>query len=54
MLQIKKVLFPCDLSENLPKILPYVMSIAEKYKGSIYLLHVIDDSPHKWGILPYY
>jgi nucleotide-binding universal stress UspA family protein len=54
MLQINKILFPCDLTENLPKILPYALSIAGKYSSTINLLHVIDDNPHKWGIPPYY
>ena len=54
MLEIKKILFPCDLTENLPKILTYVLSIAEKYNSVIYLLHVIDVNPYKWGIPPYY
>ena len=42
MLQINKILFPCDLTENLPKILPYALSIAGKYNSTINLLHVID------------
>ncbi|MBW1823135.1 MAG: universal stress protein [Deltaproteobacteria bacterium] len=54
MLEIKKILFPCGLAENLPKILTYVLSIAEKYNSMIYLFHVIDDNPYKWGIPPYY
>jgi nucleotide-binding universal stress UspA family protein len=54
MLEIKKVLFPCDLTENLSKLLPYVLSIAEKYNSMIYLFHVIDDNPYRWGIPPHY
>jgi nucleotide-binding universal stress UspA family protein len=54
MLQIKKVLFPCDLTKNSSKILPYVLSIAEKYNGEIFLFHVIDDNLYKWGTPPYY
>ena len=37
MLEIKKILFPCGLAENLPKILTYVLSIAEKYNGEGFL-----------------
>ncbi|MCK5192241.1 MAG: universal stress protein, partial [Desulfobulbaceae bacterium] len=50
MLEIKKVLFPVDLTENSTKILPYVLSIAEKYNSTIYLLHVVQDL-NKWGKL---
>ena len=48
MVKIKKTLFPCDLTENSSKILPYVLSISEKYNSMIYLLHVVQDL-HKWG-----
>jgi len=45
MLEIKKILFPCDLEENSSKILPYVLSVSEKYNSMIYLLHVVQDLP---------
>ena len=48
MVKIKKILFPCDLTENSSKILPYVLSVSEKYDSMIYLLHVVQDL-HKWG-----
>jgi nucleotide-binding universal stress UspA family protein len=48
MVEIKKILFPCDFSENSTKILPYVLSVSEKYDGMIYLLHVVEDLL-KWG-----
>jgi nucleotide-binding universal stress UspA family protein len=48
MVKVNKVLFPCDLTENSSKILPYVLSIAEKYDSQIYLLHVVQDL-QKWG-----
>jgi nucleotide-binding universal stress UspA family protein len=48
MVEIKKILFPCDLTENSSKILPYVLSLCEKYNSMIYLLHVVQDL-HKWG-----
>jgi len=48
MAEIKKILFPCDLTENSSKILPYVLSVSEKYNSMIYLLHVVQDL-HRWG-----
>jgi len=48
MVEIKKILFPCELGQNSVKILPYVLSVAERYNGKIYLLHVIEDIL-KWG-----
>ena len=48
MVEIKRILFPCDLTENSSKILPYVLSMSEKYNSMIYLLHVVQDL-HKWG-----
>lgn len=50
MLEIKKILFPVDLTENSSKILPYVLSISEKYNSLVYLLHVVQDL-NKWGKL---
>ncbi len=50
MIEIKKILFPLDLTENSSKILPYVLSISEKYNSTIYLLHVVQDL-NKWGKL---
>jgi nucleotide-binding universal stress UspA family protein len=48
MVEIKKILFPCDFTENSTKILPYVLSVSEKYNSMIYLLHVVQDLL-KWG-----
>jgi nucleotide-binding universal stress UspA family protein len=48
MLEIKRILFPIDFTENSSKILPYVLSVSEKYDGMIYLLHVVEDLS-KWG-----
>ena len=50
MIEIKKILFPLDLTENSSKILPYVLSISDKYNSIIYLLHVVQDL-NKWGKL---
>ena len=54
MIEIKKILFPCDLEESSSKILPYVLSVSEKYNSMIYLLHVIKELP-LWGYydIPY-
>ena len=43
MLEIKRILFPIDFTENSSKILPYMLSVSEKYNGMIYLLHVVED-----------
>ncbi len=48
MVEIKKILFPVDFTENSSKILPYVISMSEKYDSMIYLLHVVEDLS-KWG-----
>ena len=50
MVEIKKILFPCDFTENSTKIMPYALSLSEKYDSTIYLLHVVQDL-HKWGNL---
>jgi len=50
MIEIKKILFPLDLTENSSKVLPYVLSISEKYNSLVYLLHVVQDL-NKWGKL---
>ena len=50
MIEIKKVLFPVDLTENSSKILPYVLSVSVKYDSMIYLLHVVQDL-NKWGTI---
>ena len=54
MIEIKKILFPCDLEESSSKILPYVLSVSQKYNSMIYLLHVIKELP-LWGYydIPY-
>ena len=48
MVEIKKILFPCDFTDNSIKILPYVLSVSEQYDGMIYLLHVVEDLS-RWG-----
>ena len=48
MVKIEKILFPTELREYSLKILPFVISMSEKYNSTIYLLHVIEDFS-KWG-----
>ena len=36
------------MTENSSGILPYVLSVAEKYDSMIYVLHVVEDFS-KWG-----
>jgi nucleotide-binding universal stress UspA family protein len=48
MIKIEKILFPSELREYSLKILPYVLSMAERYNSTVYLLHVIEDIL-KWG-----
>ena len=48
MAAFKKILFPCDLTENSTKLLPYVLMVSEKFNGMIYLLHVVEDLL-RWG-----
>ena len=48
MVKIEKILFPTELREYSLKILPFVISMSEKYNSTIYLLHVIEDLS-KWG-----
>ncbi len=40
MPQFKRILFPVDLSEASPKVVPYVLSLAEKYGSKIRVLFV--------------
>ena len=47
MVKVKRILFPCDLTECSSKVLPYVLSLAERYDSQVYLLHV--DELHEWG-----
>jgi len=48
MIDIKNILFPVDFTQNSSKVLPYVLSIADKYGSTIYLLNVLEDLS-KWG-----
>jgi len=52
MVEIKKILLPCDLTINAIKIFPYVLSLAEKFNSLIYMLHVAEDL-HELALYPY-
>ena len=45
-MQVKKLLWPTDLSGNAAKALPYVTSLTEKYQTEVHLLYVIEDVAH--------
>ena len=45
MVIIDKILFPCDLTENAAKIVPYVLTVCEKFAGQLYLLFVVEELP---------
>jgi nucleotide-binding universal stress UspA family protein len=47
MVKIERILFPCDFTDNSLKVLPYVLSLAEKYDSKVYLLYV--DDLYVWG-----
>jgi nucleotide-binding universal stress UspA family protein len=49
MVTIKRILYPIDFSECSYDVLPYVLSIAEKYGATIHLLYVARDLRHFAG-----
>lgn len=44
-MEISKILWPTDFSENAAKALPYVTSLSEKYGTEIHVLYVLE----AWG-----
>jgi nucleotide-binding universal stress UspA family protein len=42
-MEIKKILWPTDLSGNAEKALPHVNSLSQKYKTEIHILYVIEE-----------
>ena len=42
-MEIKKILWPTDFSDNSNAALPYVLSLTKKYGAEIYLLYVAED-----------
>jgi nucleotide-binding universal stress UspA family protein len=55
MSDIRKILFPVDLSEASPKIVPWVISVAQKYGAQVDCLFVARDFEHfsMAGLVPY-
>lgn len=43
MLQVKKILFPCDLTPHGFKILKYALELANTFGSRICILHVVQD-----------
>ena len=44
-MNIKKILWPTDFSENAALALPLVTSLAEKYQAEVHILYVLKDYP---------
>lgn len=44
-MDIKKLLWPTDFSENAAQALPVVTSMAQKYQAEIHILYVLKDYP---------
>jgi nucleotide-binding universal stress UspA family protein len=42
-MELKKVLWPTDLSDNAAAALPYVESLSEKYQTEVHVLYVIEE-----------
>jgi nucleotide-binding universal stress UspA family protein len=42
-MEIKKILWPTDLSKKAAQALPYVTSLSEKYQAEIHLLYVVEE-----------
>jgi nucleotide-binding universal stress UspA family protein len=45
-MEVKKILWPTDLSENAAKAQPYVTSLTEKYQTEVHVLYVMEDLPY--------
>ncbi len=43
MIEIRKILWPTDLSKNAALALPYVTSLSEKYHSEVHLIFVVED-----------
>ncbi len=43
MMEVKKILWPTDLSGNAEKALPLVTALSEKLQGEVHLLYVIEE-----------
>ncbi len=47
MIEIKRVLFLTDFSDEATEALEHAREFADKFNARLYLLHVIDDATHK-------
>lgn len=47
-MEIHRILWPTDFSENAAKALPYVTSLSEKYRAEVHVLYVLK-SYGEWG-----
>lgn len=47
MIEMKRVLFLTDFSDEAAEALTYAREFADKFQARLYLLHVIDDATHK-------
>jgi len=43
MVEIQKILFPCDLTPHSTKILQYALALVEKFGSDLVVLHVVQD-----------
>jgi nucleotide-binding universal stress UspA family protein len=50
MVTIKRILFPIDFSECSYDVVPYVLSMTEKFEATVYLLYVARDLSHFAGL----
>ncbi len=42
-MEIRKILWPTDLSRNAASALPYVSSLSERYQAEVHLIYVVED-----------
>jgi nucleotide-binding universal stress UspA family protein len=47
MIEMKRILFLTDFSDEAAEALTYAREFADKFQARLYLLHVIDDATHK-------
>ena len=44
-MDVKRLLWPTDFSENAAQALPVVTSLAQKYQAEIHILYILKDYP---------
>ena len=49
-MDVKKILWPTDLSSSAKQALKYVQSLTEKYQAEIHVMYVIEDIAHHRGL----